>query len=176
MSRVITSLVSGLALLAFSFPALATDSDNNIAEARDVAEARNIAEARDITGVWTSEELGFELEIYDCGAANLCGRVVSYSKTTDYVDVPMPPPQEEVTGDQRIVGRELLSGFEADLENGAKWNNGRIFNPKNGRTYKSTLTLADEDTLKLRAYVGIPIFGRNLTLRRVPQYSPAGGG
>ena len=164
MARVITYLALGLALLAVSFPALAADSDNTVTELRD------------ITGLWTSEELGFELEIYGCGDANLCGRVVSYSKSSDYVDLPKAPQLEEVAGDQRIVGRELLSGFEADIENGAKWNNGRIFNPKDGRTYKSTLTLADEDTLKLRAYVGIPIFGRNLTLKRIPQYSPAGGG
>ena len=164
MARVITYLAAGLALLAVSFPALAADSENDIAEVRD------------ITGVWTSEELGFELEIYGCGDANLCGRVVSYSKTSDYLDLPKPPPREGVAGDQRIVGRELLSGFEADLENGTKWNNGRIFNPKDGRTYKSTLTLADEATLNLRAYVGIPFFGRDLTLKRIPRYSPAGGG
>ncbi len=152
-----------MALLAFAFPAFAADSGNRLSEVRD------------ITGIWSSEELGFELEIYGCGNSSICGRVVSYSKSSDYVDVPKSPPQKEVAGDQRIVGRELLSGFEADLENGAKWNNGRIFNPKDGKTYKSTLTLADEDTLKLRAYVGIPIFGRGLTLKRVPRFSPASG-
>ena len=164
MARVIAYLASALVLLAVSLPTLAADSDTGLTEVRN------------ITGVWTSEELGFELEIYDCGDANLCGRVVSYSKSSDYVDYPKPPPQEEVARDQRIVGRELLSGFVADQEDGTKWNNGRIFNPKDGRTYKSTLTLADEDTLRLRAYVGVPIFGRNLTLRRIQQYSPAGGG
>jgi uncharacterized protein (DUF2147 family) len=156
MAGLITYVVSGLALLAVSFPALATEVQN-------------------ITGVWANEELGFELEIYDCGDAYLCGRVISYSKTSDYVDIPASPPQEGVAGDQRIIGRELLTGFEADLENGAKWNNGRIFNPKDGRTYKSTITLADKDTLKLRAYVGIPIFGRGMTLKRIQQFSPAGG-
>ncbi|MCH8182026.1 MAG: DUF2147 domain-containing protein [Proteobacteria bacterium] len=164
MARVITCFVSVLALLAVSLPAFATDSDNNAAEVRN------------ITGIWTSEELGFELEIYGCGNGSLCGRVVSYSKSSDYADVPKTPPREEAAGDQRIVGRELLSGFVADQENGTKWHNGRIFNPKDGRTYKSTITLADEDTLKLRAYVGIPIFGRDLTLKRIPQYSTAGGG
>lgn len=158
MARVITYLASGLALLAVSFPALAADLDN------------------DITGVWTSEELGFELEIYDCGDASLCGRVVSASESPDVIEQREHSSQAGQTRDQPIVGRELLSGFEADQENGAKWKNGRIFNPKNGKTYKSTLTLADEDTLKLRAYVGRPIFGRNLILKRIPQYSTAGGG
>ena len=164
MARVITYLALGVTLLAVSLPALAVDAENNIAEVRD------------ITGVWTNEELGFELEIYGCGDARLCGRVVSYSKSSDYANVPKAPPREEVADDQRIVGRELLSGFVADQEDGTKWKNGRIFNPKDGRTYKSTITLADEDTLKLRAYVGIPIFGRDLTLKRIPQYSTAGGG
>lgn len=163
MTRAIEFLTPVLALLALSFSAFA-------------AEPKNSLDSRwNVTGVWSSEELGFELEIYGCGDARLCGRVVSYFGASDYTDVPKPGAQAVITGDQRIVGRELLSGFEADLKDGAKWNNGRIFNPKDGRTYKSTLTLADEDTLKLRAYVGVPIFGRNLTLRRMPRYSPAGG-
>lgn len=148
---------SGLALLVVSIPAIAADSTT------------------DITGVWASDELGFELEIYGCGDTNFCGRVISYSESDRKADLAAPPPRKDAAGDQRIVGRELLSGFEADRENGAKWSNGRIFNPQDGRTYKSTMTLADEDTLKLRAYVGAPIFGRNLILKRTDQYSPAGG-
>lgn len=164
-----------LALLAISVPAFAADSDANIAAIWDINWEQDDSRGGDITGVWSSEELGFELEIYGCGNAILCGRVVSYSRSVDFVDVPKSPQVEEVAGDQWIVGRELLTGFEIDRKDGARWNNGRIFNPKDGRTYKSTITLADQDTLKLRAYVGVSIFGRNLILKRLPQYSPAGG-
>ncbi len=163
LTRAITFLASGLVLLAVSIPALAADAEYEIAEVRK------------ITGVWASKELGFELEIYGCGASRLCGRVISYSKSSDYVDVPTSALQEGAAEDQRIVGRELLSGFVADQEDSTKWNDGRIFNPKDGRTYRSTITLADEDTLRVRAYVGLPFFGRNLTLKRIQEYSPAGG-
>ena len=175
MAGLIRYFAWGLALFAMSVPAFAADSDHGIAEFREISWEPDTTGVQDITGIWGSEELGFELEIYGCGTGNLCGRVVSYSKSTDYIDVPKTTQREEVAGDQWIVGRELLTGFEADREDGARWNNGRIFNPKDGRTYKSTITLADQDTLKLRAYVGVPIFGRNLILKRIPQYSPAGG-
>jgi len=36
---------------------------------------------------------------------------------------------------------------------------GRIYNPESGKTYKCTLTLLDDNTLKLRGYKGISLLG-----------------
>ncbi len=54
----------------------------------------------------------------------------------------------------------------AEGERGA-WDGGRIYNPEDGETYRSTMTLDGNGTLRVRGYVGAPIFGRSQTWTRV---------
>jgi uncharacterized protein (DUF2147 family) len=50
-----------------------------------------------------------------------------------------------------------------------KWEDGRIYDPENGKTYRCKLTLKDEDTLELFGYVkvGFVKLGRDTTWLRV---------
>ncbi len=57
-----------------------------------------------------------------------------------------------------------MTGFAANGE--GKWTGGRIYDPNNGKTYKCTLELANDGTLKVRGYVGISWFGRTETWTR----------
>ena len=51
------------------------------------------------------------------------------------------------------MGLELMHSFRAD---DGKWKDGRIYDPDNGKTYRSELTLAaDGQVLKVRGYVKI---------------------
>jgi sterol desaturase/sphingolipid hydroxylase (fatty acid hydroxylase superfamily) len=52
---------------------------------------------------------------------------------------------------QKIVGMTILSGFKW---NGEKWEQGKILDPGNGNTYSSSLWLMDQNTLKVRGYLG----------------------
>jgi uncharacterized protein (DUF2147 family) len=60
--------------------------------------------------------------------------------------------------DRPIVGIDLLADFEYTGK--AQWKRGRIYDPKNGKTYKCNIKLQDEDTLKVRGYIGTSILGR----------------
>jgi uncharacterized protein (DUF2147 family) len=40
------------------------------------------------------------------------------------------------------------------------WDNGKMYDPKSGKTYNSLMKLKNE-TLEIRSYVGIPLFGRS---------------
>ena len=42
----------------------------------------------------------------------------------------------------------------------AKWADGNIYDPKSGKEYSGSMTLASKNRLDLRGYVGVPIFGR----------------
>lgn len=66
--------------------------------------------------------------------------------------------------DQPIKGMVLIEGMEKD---GDKWTGGTILDPSNGKTYKSTMELDGEDRLKVRGYIGVPLFGRTQTWHRV---------
>jgi len=81
-----------------------------------------------------------------------------------------PIRRDENNPDLTLRGRPLkslavLTGFEYDGEN--RWVNGIIYDPNSGNTYKATVTLADNDTLKVRGYVGFSLFGRTETWTRV---------
>ena len=43
---------------------------------------------------------------------------------------------------------------------------GEIYDPESGKTYSAKMSLESPDTLSLRGYVGIPLFGRPSTWSR----------
>jgi uncharacterized protein (DUF2147 family) len=65
---------------------------------------------------------------------------------------------------QPIIGlkvlRDLKSTGEGTLRGGA------VYDPDSGSTYRAQAHLEDPDTLVVRGYVGIPLFGRTATLKR----------
>ena len=40
------------------------------------------------------------------------------------------------------------------------YGGGEILNPKNGKTYSCTMTLVDDNKIKLRGFVGVSMFGK----------------
>jgi uncharacterized protein (DUF2147 family) len=68
-------------------------------------------------------------------------------------------PDPEKRG-QPILGMSLMSGFRYE---GGKWKNGRIYDPETGKTYRCTIRLGDDGTLRLRGFVGISLIGRTTT-------------
>jgi len=66
---------------------------------------------------------------------------------------------------QPIVGMTIMWDVRRD---GDKWSGGRIMDPKNGKTYKVTLTLADGGrSLDVHGYIGFSLIGRTQTWQRV---------
>lgn len=69
---------------------------------------------------------------------------------------------------QRIVGMIVLENLKQNEESLKQWDQGTILDPLNGKTYRSTITLSDDGMqLKVRGYIGIPLFGRSQTWLRV---------
>ncbi|MGQ9495940.1 MAG: DUF2147 domain-containing protein [Thermoanaerobaculaceae bacterium] len=64
-----------------------------------------------------------------------------------------------------ILGLVILSGFRWE---GSKWVDGSVYDPISGKTYRATLYLEAPERLRLRGYVGIPLFGRSEVWMRVP--------
>ena len=63
-----------------------------------------------------------------------------------------------------LDGVIIMKGFE--FAGNDKWIGGTIYDPNSGKTYKCTLTLVNRNTLKVRGYIGIPLFGRADTWSR----------
>ena len=65
-----------------------------------------------------------------------------------------------------VEGLQILSGLKADGNN--QWSDGKLVDPESGKTYSGKLTLSDNgQRLKLRGFVGTPVFGRSQTWQRI---------
>ena len=68
---------------------------------------------------------------------------------------------KECTGEDKnklIQGMTILKGLVKD---GEEYSNGKIIDPKNGKTYKCTIKLENKDKLKVRGYIGFSLIGRS---------------
>jgi uncharacterized protein (DUF2147 family) len=59
-----------------------------------------------------------------------------------------------------------MQGFEKTKDN--FWENGTIYDPNNGKTYKSHITLVNSNQLNVRGFIGFSLLGRteNWTRKR----------
>lgn len=57
-----------------------------------------------------------------------------------------------------IVGMVIIENLK---KVGNEYTNGTVFDPETADTYKCTIELVGADKLKIRGYLGIPMFGRS---------------
>jgi len=122
------------------------------------------ADETDVSGRWLSGDGDGWIRL-ELTADGLIG-TIDGSPNTQEGD---PIRRDDKNPDPALRGRPLkglavLTGFEFDGEN--RWVNGKIYDPNSGNTYKATVTLVDNDTLKVRGYIGISLFGRTETWSR----------
>jgi uncharacterized protein (DUF2147 family) len=63
-----------------------------------------------------------------------------------------------------ILGMEILKDFV--YEDG-KWTDGKIYDPKSGKTYSCNMNIKNNGDLNMRGYIGISIIGRTEVWKRV---------
>jgi uncharacterized protein (DUF2147 family) len=116
-------------------------------------------------GIWLTEERDAALTIARCGD-HLCGRIIWLESAKDRsgslrLDHNNPDPAKQA---QRICGLIVISGLKPSAPD--RWE-GNVYNPQDGKTYSGDITVLSDTALKLRAYIGLPIFGRSQTWTRV---------
>jgi uncharacterized protein (DUF2147 family) len=117
-----------------------------------------------ILGIWETEAKDGKMELYQCGNS-YCGKLL---KGADIInpdgsskkDVKNPDPQLR---SRDLVGIEILTGLSFD---GKEYQNGRIYNGANGKTYKCYVWLKN-DVLHLRGYLGLRAFGQTSKWNRI---------
>lgn len=104
-------------------------------------------------GRWKTETRNGIVEIQRCGAS-ICGRLVSSELLRQQPDLKDVNNQNVAQRGRPLKGLLLISGFTAD---GDAWSNGQIYNPDDGKTYKSKVTVVDANTLKVRGCIFVPL-------------------
>jgi uncharacterized protein (DUF2147 family) len=132
------------------------------------------ADARDaVFGRWTGDRSVLEVSEQD---GSLSARVIAvddpvYREGEEFGPVGAARRDDlnpdETKRQQPILGIELLQNYR--FEDG-KWQ-GRIYDPESGNTYASNMRVERNGELKMRGYLGIPMFGRTASF--VPLYACA---
>ena len=118
--------------------------------------------ADDIIGIWlTSGKEPAKIQIYKSGE-KFFGKIIWLKNPNENgkqkVDFNNPDKAKQSSP---IIGLVMLSGFKFDGDD--EWKGGDIYDPESGKTYTSYMYLKDGNTLKVRGYIGISLFGRTET-------------
>ena len=109
--------------------------------------------AGDPTGLWQTPTNGGQVRIEQCGNA-LCGTLVTSAA------IRANPGQLDVNNkdaSQRgrtLRGLRMLSGFTGGP---TEWRSGSVYNPEDGGTYRGTITMTNDNTLRLRGCIVAPL-------------------
>ncbi|HEY7609173.1 MAG TPA: DUF2147 domain-containing protein [Alphaproteobacteria bacterium] len=126
-----------------------------------------VAQGQNPVGQWMTEGGKSHVQIYQCGP-HLCGRIVWLREPNGKDGLPKVdfrnPDQSKRS--QKIVGLMMMWNF-AKASDPGEWESGRIYNPEEGETYKSTLKLRPDGKLEVRGYVGISLLGKSQYWERV---------
>lgn len=125
------------------------------------------AEKDRVEGFWLNQEKEAKIEIYKAKNGKFYGKIV-WLKEPEKDGKPKTDvnnPKAELRT-QPIIGLLILKGFNKD---GTKtYEDGTIYDPKNGKTYSCKITYENDNQLSIRGYVGISMLGRTTTWTRSP--------
>ncbi|RTL30144.1 MAG: DUF2147 domain-containing protein [Burkholderiales bacterium] len=124
----------------------------------------------DPRGRWITANGNLEVEIAPCGKA-LCGQV---TKVLGNRSMSGDGPEMDPVDKRPALGMTLLRDFQPMLdhetgETTGQWS-GEIYNRENGKTYHCLMSVSTASKpageLVLRAYMGLPLFGKTLSWAR----------
>lgn len=129
--------------------------------------------ADDVLGVWLTQDKDSHVEIFKQGN-KYYGKIIWLSEPID--SVTGKPKVDDKNPNAKlqhrpIMGLELLKNFVYNADD-KEWENGKIYDPKKGSTYKCYMEFPDpanKNKLKIRGYIGFSLLGRTVYWYRVKQ-------
>ncbi|MBR9976182.1 MAG: DUF2147 domain-containing protein [Bacteroidetes bacterium] len=124
------------------------------------------AEADLVIGNWLVQDKNAKVQIYKKGDRYF-GKIVWLKEPNDEQGNPKVDKEnpEEKQRSRPILGMVMLLDFEYDED--LVWEDGDIYDPKNGKTYSCKMTLSEDGrSLDVRGYIGISLIGRTQTWTR----------
>jgi len=113
-------------------------------------------QADDLLGVWFNQEKSAKIQIFKVGE-KYDGKIIWLKEPMRDGEPKLDRENEDEDLRSRpIIGLEILKDFEFDDD---EWEDGTIYDPKNGETYSCYIT-KEGDKLNVRGYVGIALIGR----------------
>ena len=113
-----------------------------------------------VFGFWLTENKRAIIEISPCGET-ACGKIVWMQEPLDADGHPKidTKNQDPALQGRPICGLPLIGDFRQSGP--GAWNDGFIYSPQDGDTYTAKIEAQSDGNLKLRGYLGLPIFGKS---------------
>ncbi len=125
-------------------------------------------------GYWLVQEGTSVVQIEESGG-KLGGRIVwlkepNYPPGSDQGPAGQPKVDahnaDVAKRDRKLLGLPIVWGFAPPDAKGV-CEGGQVYDPRNGKTYSGTITMAGKDRLELRGYIMVSLIGRSSTWTRV---------
>ena len=124
------------------------------------------SESDAVLGVWETGSGKARIKI-DKNGETFMGRIVWLREPNDETGKPKVDKNNPDEGlrQKPLLGYHLLKNFT--YSGNKTWEDGTIYDPENGSTYSCTIAMVDENTLEVRGYIGVTLFGRTDVWKRV---------
>lgn len=109
--------------------------------------------AADPTGLWQTPTNGGQVRISRCGQA-LCGTLVTSSHIRADANARDEHNKNASLRSRPLRNLPMLTGFTGGP---TEWRGGSVYNPEDGGTYRGTITLTNDNTLRLRGCIVAPL-------------------
>ncbi|HWY09875.1 MAG TPA: DUF2147 domain-containing protein [Bacteroidia bacterium] len=109
--------------------------------------------ASDIIGTYMNPEADGVIKIYE-NAGKYFGKII-WTKNPDRLDESNPDVTKRT---QKRRGLVIMNNFKFDGDD--TWEDGTIYDPKNGKTYDCKVTRDAKGNLDIRGFIGISLLGR----------------
>jgi uncharacterized protein (DUF2147 family) len=120
-----------------------------------------------VIGNWLVQDKKAKVQIFK-RSNKYFGKIVWLREPNDEQGKPKHDKEnpEEKLRSRPLLGLEMLTDFVYDED--LVWEDGEIYDPKNGKTYSCKMTLSEDGkTLDVRGYIGISLIGRTSVWSRV---------
>jgi uncharacterized protein (DUF2147 family) len=134
------------------------------------------AQQPSVMGTWLTASGVAKVQIGPCtdpAGGPICGFIVGLVNPKGPDGAPVAPEMatdyrnaDAKLRDRKVIGMALIWGFKKSAEANA-FEGGNIYNGENGKIYSANITLQPNGTLRLRGYVGSPMFGETQVWTRV---------
>lgn len=125
--------------------------------------------ASNIEGLWLTENKRAAIAVTACeNGESLCGKIAWIIEGGMQVDEKNEDPAMR---NNKLCGMQILYGFSKTKTDG-EWNDGKIYKADDGDVYNASVKQIDDNRLRLRGYIGIPLFGKTQIWTRLPDTHP----
>ena len=134
------------------------------------------AQQSGVMGTWLTASGVAQVRVGPCtdaASGALCGYVVGLvnpkgpdgqgvapEAATDYRN------ENPALRSRKVIGMPLIWGFKKGADANS-FEDGKIYNGENGKTYSANISLQPDGKLRLRGYVGSPMFGETQLWTRI---------